>query len=266
VRERASLPRAAPLILDRPAPTGQYDSNATVTSVALFANCPRRYYLERYLGWEAQPQAGGPHPASDVPASEFGLQAHALLAGTPVEKPHPEAQRLAELFRASTIGRRAARATRIEREFDFLLAVEDMVLRGQIDLWFEDRGELILVDYKTDAVPTAREAEQHAEAYGEQLRLYALALERIAGRLPDHAYIYFLRRNEAIPADLSPLALQATQNLVRELRDAQEKLAFPLHIGEHCRRCPYFRNLCPAEVISLSSCAEPSSSLSSLSS
>ena len=37
-----------------------------------------------------------------------------------------------------------------------------------------------------------------------------MALERIAGRLPDHAYIYFLRRNEAIPADLSPLALQAT--------------------------------------------------------
>jgi CRISPR/Cas system-associated exonuclease Cas4 (RecB family) len=202
---------------------------------------------------------------TNLPASEFGLQAHALLAGTPVPNPHPEAQRLAERFRSSAIGRSAARATRIEREFDFLLGVEDMVLRGQIDLWFEEKGELILVDYKTDAVSTAREAEQHAAHYGEQLRLYALALERAAGRLPDHAYTYFLRPNEAIPVDLTPLALQATLNLVRELRDAQEKLDFPLHTGEHCLRCPYFRNLCPAEVISLTSCVEPSSSLSSLS-
>jgi CRISPR/Cas system-associated exonuclease Cas4 (RecB family) len=233
--------------------------------VALFAACPRRYYLERYLGWETQPRATA-YAASELPATEFGLQAHSLLAGVPVVSPHPEAVRLTELFRASTIGRRAARATRIEREFDFLLAVEDMVLRGQIDLWFEEKGELILVDYKTDAVPTAHEAEQHARAYGEQLRLYAMALERIAGRLPDQAYIYFLRRNEAIPADLSPLALEATRNLVREMRDAQEKLAFPLQTGDHCVRCPYFHNLCPAEVISLSSCVEPLPSLSSLSS
>ena len=38
--------------------SGQYDSNATVTSVAMFADCPRRYYLERYLGWTAQPPDG----------------------------------------------------------------------------------------------------------------------------------------------------------------------------------------------------------------
>jgi len=182
-----------------------------------------------------------------VPANEFGIQTHALLAGAEVGNSHPEAHRLAEAFRSSALGRRAARATRVEREFDFLLAVEDVVLRGQIDLWFEDKGELILVDYKTDAVATARDAERHAAIYGEQLRLYALALERVAGRLPDHAYLYFLRRNEAIPADLSPLALQATQNLVRDFRDAQQTLNFPLRPGSYCTRCPYYRNLCPAE-------------------
>jgi ATP-dependent exoDNAse (exonuclease V) beta subunit len=247
VREHARVERAAPLVLDRPLLTGQYDSNATVTSIAQFASCPRRYYLERYLGWQAPaaPPAGLLEAADTVPASEFGLQTHALLAGTAVDCAHPEAILLANAFRNSALGRRAARASRCEREFDFLLAVEDVVLRGQIDLWFEDRDELVLVDYKTDAVVTARGAEQHAAAYGEQLRLYALALDRVAGRLPDHAYIYFLRRNEAIPADLSPLALQATQNLVREFRDAQETLAFPLKTGDHCLRCPYYRNLCP---------------------
>jgi hypothetical protein len=150
--------------------------------VAVFAACPRRYYLERYLGWETQPTATAARATSDLPASEFGLQAHTLLAGTPVANPHPEALRLTQLFQSSAIGRRAARANRIEREFDFLLAVEDIVLRGQIDLWFEEKGELILVDYKR-IVPGARGGTA-CRAYGEQLRLYAMALERIVGRLP----------------------------------------------------------------------------------
>ena len=43
---------------------------------------------------------------------------------------------------SSALGQRVALATRCEREFDFLLSVEDVVIRGQIDLWFEDKGEL----------------------------------------------------------------------------------------------------------------------------
>jgi ATP-dependent exoDNAse (exonuclease V) beta subunit len=261
VRKLTATARAEPLVLDPPALSGQYDSTATVTSVAIFADCPRRYYLERYLRCDVVGQAPSTAQAASlskasVPASELGLQVHALLSGAATNGVSPEANRLADVFRKSALGRRAARATRREREFDFLLAIEDVVLRGQIDLWFEDRGELILVDYKTDAVP-------HAEGYGEQVRVYAMAVEAVAGRLPDRAWLYFLRSDEAIPVDLSPLALQATRNLVREFRDAQETLAFPLKPGDRCIRCPYFQNLCPAEMVSLSSCDEPSLSPSS---
>ena len=259
-RQRAAAEREQPVPVDPPQLAGQYDSNASVTSVTMFGNCPRRYYLERYLA--AAPPAAPDAPGRDSEraaagaGTAFGLQVHALLAGAGVDGPQPEAVRLAESFRATELGRRAARAARIEREFDFLLAIEDVVLSGQIDLWFEDRGQLILVDYKTDTEP-------HPEAYGDQLRLYTLALEQIAGRLPDHAYIYFLRAGGPAPVDLSPLALHATRALVREFRDAQERLEFPLKTGEACRRCPYFGNLCPAEMVSLSSCAEPLSSPSS---
>ena len=102
-------------------------------------------------------------------------------------------------FHASQLGRRAARATRSEREFDFLMVLEDVVLRGQIDLWFEEAGELVLVDYKTDEVKT-RETAARAQFYAPQLRLYALALERITGRTPARAYIYFLRPDVAAPS------------------------------------------------------------------
>src|ERR1044071_2447545 len=82
-RQRAGVARESPVQLDAPPIAGQYDSNATVTSVATFGNCPRRYYLERYLGWTAgQTLPAG--RASEPQGASFGLQVHALLAGTAV--------------------------------------------------------------------------------------------------------------------------------------------------------------------------------------
>ena len=144
-------------LLDAPALSGQQDANATVTALAKFAKCPREYYLAQYLGCEGRRRAldEDSETESDLPADEFGIQVHAMLAGAVVEQPSREAQRLVQVFRDSALGQRAAKATRIEREFDFLMAVEDLVIRGQVDLWFEESGELVIVDYKTDAV-TAR--------------------------------------------------------------------------------------------------------------
>lgn len=236
-RTASGRPRAQVRILPRPSLTEGHDSNAAVTAVAQFAHCPRRYYLERYVGWDGAASRGGS-------SLETGLQAHALLARAAVEA-HPEARRLAAAFETSPLAKRAARASRRQREFDFLLALEDIVLSGQIDLWFEENGELVLVDYKTDDVDAA-ETDSKAHAYGLQLRLYALALEQIAGRLPDKAFVYFLRPNIAAPVDLHPLFLHEAQQTVRDFREAQEKQEFPLNVGEHCRRCPFFRELCPA--------------------
>ena len=248
-RERDE-PAASVQFLQRPTVTEQHDSQANVTSVAMFADCPRRYYLSRYLGFEAAGGAGiqptGRLPG-DLSASEFGMQVHALLAGASVESPDPEAAKLADAFRKSALGRCAATATTIEREFDFLMEVENLVLRGQIDLWFEDRGKTVLVDYKTDRV-NAAEAPTHAKQYALQLRLYALALERLNGRAPDEAYIYFLRPNTAIPVDLRPSLFDSPEAAVREFREAQGRLDFPLREGEHCRACPHFTRLCPARL------------------
>jgi ATP-dependent exoDNAse (exonuclease V) beta subunit len=249
-RERDAAPVSVE-VLQRPVLTEQHDSQANVTSVSMFADCPRRYYLSRYLGFESAGGAGI-QPAVDQPtavsASEFGRQVHALLAGAVVESPDPEAVKLADLFQKSALGRRAAAASTIEREFDFLMEVEDLVLRGQIDLWFEDRGRTVLVDYKTDRV-SAADAPARAEQYRLQLRLYALALERLNGRAPDEAYVYFLRPNIAVPVDLRPSLFDAPEAAVREFREAQERQDFPLHEGEHCRTCPHFTRLCPARLI-----------------
>jgi len=149
---------------------------------------------------------------------------------------------LARRFEESELGQRAARAERVEREFDFLLAVEDVVLRGQIDLWFEEGGELTLVDYKTDR------DEAGAAEYALQLRLYALALERYAGRLPDRAALCFLRSGKVLGVSLSGADLEDARGVVRALAAAQNTLEFPMKPGEQCRRCSFYEGLCPAKL------------------
>jgi ATP-dependent helicase/nuclease subunit A len=247
--EQDSGPAAIPF-LDRLAVRDQHDFAASVTSVALYAHCPRRYFLERYLGFEGNmprnwQRVDEDDPDDEMDASQFGLEVHAMLAGQPVARPAPEAQKLVDSFHASELGRRSAQATRLEREFDFLMAVEDVVLRGQIDLWFEDAGGLVLLDYKTDEIK-AREAPARAVSYAPQLRLYALALERLVGRSPAQAFVYFLRPGVAVPVSLERSLIDGPEALVRDFREAQSSLHFPLREGDHCARCPYVRGLCPA--------------------
>jgi ATP-dependent helicase/nuclease subunit A len=233
----------APLDLDRPPLSGQHDSTLTATSVALFAACPRKYFLSRYLGW---PERRAAWPAIDeedretpLDGSELGQQVHNLLAGVAVESPDPEALTLASRFHAGELGRRAERAERAEREFDFLLSLDDVILRGQIDLWFEEGGELILIDYKTDR------HEDRAGAYALQLQLYALALERIRSRIPHRAVLCYLRSGQDVDVPLNAAALEAARESVRALSHAQDSLDFPLREGEHCTHCGFYGGACP---------------------
>jgi len=250
----AAAPRQMePVLLARPACPDQHDSAASVTALQTFARCPRCYYLGQYIGWErpALPVEEGDGGATDwdehgdLGAAEFGTLVHDLLAGKAAEKAPLEALDLVRRFQSSELGQRCERAARAEREFDFVMAVEDVVLRGRIDLWFEEGGELILLDYKTDQL-RADDGAWRAEEYGLQLRLYALALERIAGRMPDSAFVYWMRTGKAVPIALDRPALQAAADQVRLFREAQSRLRFGLREGEYCVRCPYYGGLCPA--------------------
>ena len=246
---RPSAP-AGDLIEFLPAPRihGQQDANATVTALAKFAKCPREYYLAHYLGFEGRRRKlrhADDGEEDDLPADEFGSRVHTLLAGNAIPQPDSEALRLAEVFRQSPLGRRLPQAKRVEREFDFLMAIEDLVIRGQIDLWFEEDGELTIVDYKTDAV-TPAEARQRAQDYALQLKLYGLAIERVAGRPANHAWLHFLRPDKAIEIDLTPSLLDSPEQIVRDFQEAQSTQVFPMNLGEHCRRCQFYKDLCPA--------------------
>jgi len=120
-----------------------------------------------------------------------------------------------------------------------MFAVEDVVLRGQIDLWYEQDGDLVLVDFKTDR-------EESPETYALQLRFYALALERYVGRLPDRAVLFYLRSGRAVEISLSLNDLKCAKTTLSEALYGQKTMLFPLQEGEHCFRCEFYKGLCPA--------------------
>lgn len=116
-------------------------------------------------------------------------------------------------FLASPIGRRMATAAlsgRLRREQPFVIDIaakdidrswpedENILVQGTIDAYFEEDGQYVLVDYKTDRVFSA-DGSDLVKKYQKQLEFYRLALERIAGIPVKEMYIYSVTLGKQIP-------------------------------------------------------------------
>ena len=64
---------------------------------------------------------------------------------------------------------------------------ETVLVQGIIDVWFEEDGELVVLDYKTDRV---FKEEILREKYHTQLDYYARALEQLTGKCVKEKIIY----------------------------------------------------------------------------
>ena len=89
---------------------------------------------------------------------------------------------------------RALRSRRLLREAPFTapLPEESGLAEGRIDLLFEEDGELVIVDFKTDAV-SAAEVEARAEHYRRQAQVYAWAARRATGMTVREVVFLFAR-------------------------------------------------------------------------
>ena len=113
-------------------------------------------------------------------------------------------------FFSSDLGKRLINAKRIERELPFSMLFEGkrvydtledgetLFLQGIIDTAFEEDGEWVLVDYKTDRV---KSGEDLIKRYKIQMDLYKEALQRLTGMPVKACYIYSFRLHDAISID-----------------------------------------------------------------
>ena len=83
---------------------------------------------------------------------------------------------------------------------------EKILVQGIIDAYFEEDGELILVDYKTDRILPGEE-KLLEERYRTQLDDYAQALERLLKKKVKEKIIYSFSLQKEIPVkDLSSIS------------------------------------------------------------
>ena len=113
-------------------------------------------------------------------------------------------------FFSSDLGKRLINGKRIERELPFSMLFEgkrvydtledgeNLFLQGIIDTAFEEGGEWVLVDYKTDRV---KSGEDLIKRYKIQMDLYKEALQRLTGMPVKACYIYSFRLHDAISID-----------------------------------------------------------------
>lgn len=114
------------------------------------------------------------------------------------------------LFINSSLGKRILNSQEILREFRFMTYInakdiepdiakdfqeEKILLQGAVDLAFEDNGQLVIVDYKTDRV---KDVGKLKEVYAKQLELYKTAMEKSTDYKVKECIIYSLYLNDFI--------------------------------------------------------------------
>jgi len=117
-----------------------------------------------------------------------------------------DAQKIMQFFK-SDIGRRVLGAENTWREFKFSIMYpaekffegggdDEVLLQGVVDCYFEEKGMLTVVDFKTDYV-TSESMGKKAAYYAPQINVYAEALEKMTGKQVKERVIYFFCLDEA---------------------------------------------------------------------
>ena len=111
-------------------------------------------------------------------------------------------------FLRSDLAARIRKSKQVEREYRFSLlrpvrdfssldADDSVLLQGVVDCFFEEDGELVVVDFKTDHVLRAQ-LDERAEHYRPQLEAYSMALMRVMGKKVKEKVLYFFSAGEEV--------------------------------------------------------------------
>ncbi len=86
-------------------------------------------------------------------------------------------------------------AQKIDNTLDDTYREENIIVQGAVDICFVEDEELVILDFKTDSVESIDEL---SETYGEQLRIYANACEKIFGLKVKEKLIYSFSKSQTV--------------------------------------------------------------------
>ncbi len=144
--------------------------------------------VHQILEWIPFDDAAGVQTMAASLAPQFGLSAEDAARAA------EHVQRVMEL---PVIGRARA-AARLWRELNLWFPEGDQLLEGKIDLVFEQDGQLVVLDYKTDAISEAQLLQQ-AGHHARQLQLYGRGLTQASGLRVRERLVVFTELGRAVP-------------------------------------------------------------------
>jgi ATP-dependent exoDNAse (exonuclease V) beta subunit len=130
---------------------------------------------------------------------------------------------------ASEVIARALRSKRVLREAAFSAPLphgdEPGLAEGRIDLLFEEDGEIVIVDFKTDSV-TAAEVEARTEHYRRQALVYAWAVRQATGMAAREVVFLFARAETERRMLCDAAFMEEAEALMRDpTADLEEEVA-----------------------------------------
>ena len=93
---------------------------------------------------------------------------------------------------------RARNATHVWRELPIVFPDGEYLAAGKVDLVFEEDGQLVVVDYKSDAITEAQLIQQ-ADHHKEQLRIYGRGLTQAMGLPVRERLVVFTALGRSVP-------------------------------------------------------------------
>lgn len=134
----------------------------------------------------------------------------------------------------------------IEKDFEFKLN-DKLGVRGRWDRIDEIDGKIIIVDYKTSDVRDEEKAETKIKSQDiqRQLKLYCLAYEKMFGKIPEEAGLYFFKSSMLVTKTFKEKTIREYEEKIHEVAGHimnEEFEATPAAFT--CRYCAFF-NICP---------------------
>jgi ATP-dependent helicase/nuclease subunit A len=265
---RTRLGVELPALSAIPAPPLHDVRRLSYSALALFERCSYRFFAERVLGLPPREPAATTPRARGLAATEIGDAVHRLLEVVPLDAPappdrallaetvrawypdvaHDELDRIAVLvdaYCASPLAARLATLSGARPERPFTFEHDGVLIRGRLDVHWQDGVSALVVDYKSNALE-GREPDEIVEAeYTLQRLVYALVCLRSGATEVEIAYQFLERPEEVVSATFTSAD---TERLEAELSAAIARIRAgdfrPTPSEFACSDCPALDLVC----------------------
>lgn len=232
-----------------------------VSEILTYLNCPRRYFWQYRMGLSgsvAQFSRSDPSGSQDNWGALIGDFLHQaagreddawpkelwddMFGVLPGNEQAALKEQLVQIWRNFRNSPYTNRAGKCWDEVPFFLKLTPKIrVEGRFDRLFQDEtGKLVLVDYKTHRV-SAERTKGIAHTYYSQIRLYALAVQALWGKLPEQAVLYFPYPDQGVEVPLERSSLERLVVKVERMVEFIGKYELPTDYPKSgdCRNCSY---------------------------